>query len=232
MGELTILLVEDESRVAGFLQRGLEEAGYHVELASNGGEGLRKALKGGHDLMILDMMLPGMDGLELIRRARARGITAPVLALTARAGVTDRIEGLDAGCDDYLAKPFAFSELLARLRALSRRSVDVPPGALQSGDLVLDVRNRRASVAGRPVDLTNKEFALLELLLEKNGEPLTRQIIADRIWGGQPDSFSNVVDVYINYLRKKLEEPGGARYIHTVRGVGYVLREEKPMAGK
>jgi DNA-binding response OmpR family regulator len=223
---LSILLVEDEPRVAGFLKRGLEEAGYTVEIAAEGGEGLRKALQGGHDLLILDMMLPGMDGLELIRRARLRGIKTPALALTARASVGDRVDGLDAGCDDYLPKPFAFAELLARVRALCRRGPESPVDSLQVGSLVLDVRSRRVHVAGRPVELTNKEFSLLEFMMQRAGEPITRTAIAERIWGGQPDSPSNVVDVYINYLRRKIEVAGGPHYIHTVRGTGYIFREE------
>jgi two-component system response regulator MprA len=224
----TILVIEDEERILQFLRRGLTYEGYTVDTAVNGTEGLAKALELNPDLVIIDWMLPelepGLDGLEVCRRLREEGDT-PLLMLTAKDSVADRVRGLDAGADDYLVKPFALNELLARVRALLRRSKTTQPEVLSFQDLRLDTGTHQAFRADRAIDLTAKEYELLELLLRHPRQVLTRDLIYDRVWGYDFGGESNIIEVYIRYLRQKTEEGGLPRLIHTVRGVGYVLRE-------
>ena len=219
-----VLIIEDDERILQFVQRGLAYEGYRVDTAPDGTVGLALARETPPDLVILDWMLPGLDGLEVCRRLRARG-GVPILMLTAKDLVADRVEGLDAGADDYLVKPFDFDELLARIRALLRR---VKPGGVQVLsfiDLRLDTGTHQAFRGGRPIDLTAKEYELLELFLRHPRQVLTRQVIYDRVWGYDFGGESNIIEVYIRYLRQKTEAENEYRLIHTVRGVGYVLRE-------
>jgi two-component system response regulator MprA len=223
-----ILVVDDEPAVRESLRRALELEGYEVELASDGEEALARLERTpSADATILDVLMPGIDGLEACRRLRANGNRVPVLMLTARAEIDSRVEGLDAGADDYLAKPFALAELLARLRALLRRAGngDAGKNVLRFADLELDLGTRDVTRAGRAIELTRTEFALLELFLRNARQVLTRSIIFERVWGYDFGPSSNSLDVYIGYLRRKTEEGGGTRLIHTVRGVGYALRE-------
>lgn len=224
----SILIIEDEERILQFLRRGLTYEGYTVETAVNGTEGLTKAAELNPDLVIIDWMLPelepGLDGLEVCRRLREAGDT-PLLMLTAKDSVADRVRGLDAGADDYLVKPFALNELLARVRALLRRSKTTQPEVLEFEDLRLDTGTHQAFRGDRAIDLTAKEYELLELLLQHPRQVLTRDLIYDRVWGYDFGGESNIIEVYIRYLRQKTEEGGAPRLIHTVRGVGYVLRE-------
>ncbi|HEY4691518.1 MAG TPA: response regulator transcription factor [Anaerolineae bacterium] len=222
----TILVIEDEERIADLLRRGLTFEGYKVLVASDGPGGLAIARDQPPDLVILDWMLPGMDGLEVCRRLRAAGST-PILMLTAKDSVPDRVTGLDAGADDYVVKPFAFDELLARLRALRRRSKPAEEAeVLKFADLMLDPAAREAKRGERRLEFTAKEFDLLELFIRHPRQVLTREIIYDRIWNYDFGGESNIIEVYIRYLRQKTEADGEPRLIHTVRGVGYVLREE------
>jgi DNA-binding response OmpR family regulator len=216
-----ILLVEDQMKVRRSLQRGLEEEGYEVVAVENGEDGYRRASDGRFDCMILDLMLPGRDGLEILRELRESGNRMPTIILTARGTIGDRVRGLDCGADDYLPKPFAFAELLARLRALLRRGAMSPETVLRAGDLVLDCIHRRAAQGEQVVELTAREFELLEYLMRRSGEVVTRDMIARDVWREPAGSMTNVIDVYVNYLRTKLERTGRARLIHTVRGVGY-----------
>jgi two-component system OmpR family response regulator len=216
-----ILLVEDEIKMARAVRRGLEQEGYAVDAVADGEDALHRALYEDYDAIVLDVMLPGKDGSAVCRELRAKGRWAPVLMLTARDGVEDRIRGLDAGADDYLVKPFSFGELLARLRALVRRGAAERPTALSAEDVVLDPAAHTVTRDGEPVDLSAKEFALLEFLLRHAGEVLSRTRILEHVWDVNYDGFSNVVDVYIGYLRKKLEVPFDRPFIRTVRGVGY-----------
>ncbi len=208
-----------------FIRRGLSEAGFAVDVASDGDAGLELALSHAYDAVVLDLGLPGRDGLELLRVLRARGRATPVLILTAREAVEERVRGLDAGADDYLAKPFAFAELLARLRALLRRGT-ARASVLQVGDLRIDTAARKVERAGKRIELTAKEYALLEFLATHQGEVVTRTMISEHVWDMNFDSFSNVIDVYIRYLRRKIDEPFPSRLIHTRRGIGYVLALE------
>jgi heavy metal response regulator len=224
---MRILVVEDEQKVARFIQRGLEEEGHAVDVALDGEDGLSKALDGVHDLVVLDIMLPKRDGLSVLRELRNRRIQTPVLLLTARDAVPDRVTGLDAGADDYLVKPFAFDELLARTRALLRRRGGDRLVVLRAADLTLDPATREVRRAGQKIDLTAKEHALLEYLLRNKGRVLNRSLIAQHVWDYDFDSSTNVIDVYINYLRKKVDAEFTPRLIHTVRGAGYVLREDE-----
>lgn len=222
-----ILLVEDERTIAAYIKRGLEEQGYAVDLAGTGREALEWSDSAAFDLIILDIMLPELDGVTVCRELRARGLRMPILMLTARDAVDDRVAGLDAGADDYLVKPFALKELLARLRALTRRADDASRTAvLECADLVLDTRTRRVSRAGRVIDLTSKEFAVLECLMRAPGHVLTRTLIADQVWNYEVYNQSNVVDVYIRNLRRKIDDPCPVKLIHTVRGAGYRLAVE------
>jgi two-component system response regulator MprA len=222
-----ILVVEDEARVASVISRGLRLEGYTVEVAPDGETGLDKALGNPPDLIVLDVMLPDIDGLEVCRQLRAAGGKEPVLMLTARDAIPDRVAGLDAGADDYLVKPFDFDELRARIRALLRRASPAESSApVRFADLELDPATRRCARAGRPIQLTATEFDLLELFIRHPNQVLTRDIIYDRIWAYDFAGESNIIDVYVRYLRAKTEDNGGARLLHTVRGVGYVLRED------
>ena len=224
MRAMKILVVDDERAVRESLQRALELEGYHVELAADGEEALARVDAATADAMILDVLMPGIDGLEVCRRLRAAANPIPVLMLTARAEVDSRVAGLDAGADDYLSKPFALAELLARLRALLRRA-GADGDALRFSDLELDPGTREVLRGGVAIDLTRTEFALLELFLRNPRQVLTRSIIFERVWGYDFGPTSNSLDVYIGYLRRKTEDGGAPRLIHTVRGVGYALRE-------
>ena len=219
-----VLLVEDERRLAQLVRRVLVEEGHTVDCAFDGEEGLAMGLEGTHDVIVLDVMLPEKDGIEVCQSLRRRKIDTPVLLLTALDGVDDRVRGLDAGADDYLPKPFAFQELLARLRALSRRRVQTAdPLEMTVGDLSLDVRRRRAERDGRPIDLSPKEFSLLEFLMRNQGRVVTRTQILDHLWGYDFATDSNLVDVYVAYLRRKVDKGHDHKLIRTVRGVGYAL---------
>jgi two-component system copper resistance phosphate regulon response regulator CusR len=222
---MRLLVVEDESRVRAFLERGLREAGFSVDCAMNGEDGLRLALVNPYDAIVLDLALPGKDGLSVLRELRTGGRATPVLALTARDEVEDRVRGLDAGADDYMVKPFSFAELLARLRALLRRGT-ARSSLIEVGDLKIDLLSRRVERAGQRIELTPKEFALLEFLARHAGEVVTRTMISEHVWDMNFDSFSNVIDVYVRYLRRKIDDPFQQRLIHTRRGVGYVLSAE------
>jgi two-component system response regulator MprA len=219
-----ILIIEDEDRILQFLQRGLTYEGYRVETASDGPSGLAMARSEVPDLVILDWMLPGLDGLEVCRRLRAGGPT-PILMLTAKESVSDRVQGLDAGADDYLVKPFEFDELVARVRALLRRARPEAADLLTFADLRLDTGTHQAYRGDRPIELTAKEYELLDLFLRHPRQVLTREVIFDRVWGYDFGGESNIIEVYVRYLRQKTEAGGEPRLLHTVRGVGYVLRE-------
>jgi len=223
---MRLLVVEDEKKVARFIKQGLEEEGYAVDVAGDGAEGLAMALDGVHDLLILDLGLPRINGLQVLEELRRRKITMPVLLLTVRATIEDKVLGLDAGADDYLTKPFAFQELLARVRALLRRRGEGSPPLLQFSDLVLDPARRTVSRRGEKLDLTAKEFAILEYFMRNPGRVLTRTQIIEHVWNYDFDTGTNLVDVYVNYLRKKLDSEREPKLIQTVRGVGYVLKEE------
>ena len=218
-------MIEDEIKMARAIRRGLEQEGYVVDVAMDGEAGLRSALEQGVDAVILDLMLPVKDGFAVTRALRSEGRWLPVLMLTARDGVGDRVRGLDAGADDYLVKPFAFDELLARLRALFRRDPMVRPPVVTVGDVVLDPAAHTVTRAGRAVALSTKEFALLEFLMRWPGTVMSRDRILLHVWDYDYTGRSNVVDVYVGYLRRKLERPSGRRLIRTVRGIGYVLQE-------
>jgi DNA-binding response OmpR family regulator len=218
-------VVEDEKKVASFVQRALAAEHHQVEVEHDGERGLARALEDTWDLVILDGMLPRRDGLDVLRALRAEKHTVPVLLLTARATVQDRVEGLDLGADDYLTKPFAVAELVARVRALLRRGAASPSPILTVADLALDPATREVTRAGRKVELTPREFALLEFLLRNTGRVLSRAIIAQHVWGVGFDTFTNVIDVYVNYVRRKIDTGSETKLLHTVRGVGYVLRE-------
>jgi two-component system OmpR family response regulator len=224
MGRMRILVVEDETRMAALLKRGLEEEGHTVDVATTGTEGLFQAIEYEYDAVVLDGMLPEMDGFEVCRQMRASRRWAPVLMLTARDAVSDRVRGLDAGADDYLVKPFAFAELAARLRALLRRGAAERPAVLTAGDLTLDPAARTVSRGETPIELTAKEFALLELLMRNAGQVLSRGRILDHVWDFAYDATSNVVDQYVAYLRRKIDKPFGRDDLETVRGAGYRLR--------
>lgn len=224
---MRILLVEDEEKVASFIRKGLEQSSYTVDVAHTGEAAIDNAAVNEYSAIILDLMLPDRDGLSVVREIRGRGSAVPVLALTARGTLEDRIEGLDSGCDDYLPKPFAFDELLARLRALLRRqSTSSRNPRLEFRGLTLDPVTRAVSRNKRAIELTNKEYALLDLLLRHPGHVFTRTSILESVWGYDFDASSNVLEVYMNFLRKKIDQPGEPKLLHTVRGVGYVLREE------
>lgn len=220
-----ILVIEDERRLASLVRRALQEEGHKVEVSNDGAEGLDMAEATGYDLLVLDLMLPHLDGVEICRRLRSTGSDVRILMLTARDAVEDRVAGLEAGADDYLVKPFSFTELIARVRALARRQIQ--PQAeieLTSGDLVLDLQRREARREGRTIELTAKEFQLLEYLMRNAGYVMTRTQILDQVWGYNFDSFSNVVDIYVHYLRNKIDRDFSEPLIRTVRGVGYSLK--------
>jgi two-component system response regulator MprA len=222
---MRILVVDDERAVRESLRRALELEGYDIDLAEGGEDALRRLASNAEpDAMILDVLMPGVDGLEVCRRLRSDGSRLPVLMLTARVEIEDRVEGLDAGADDYLTKPFALDELKARLRALLRRTSDGAGETLRFADLELDPGTREVRRGGEPIDLTRTEFSLLELFLRNPRQVLTRSIIFERVWGYDFGYASNSLDVYVGYLRRKTEAGGRPRLIHTVRGVGYALR--------
>ena len=221
-----VLVVDDEPPVRDALERALSLEGYEVDLAEDGGQALKKVATEEPDVIVLDVLMPGVDGLETCRRLRAEGHGLPVLMLTARDAVSDRVDGLDAGADDYLVKPFALEELLARLRALMRRSSPEEADVLRFSDLVLDLGAYEARRGNRVIDLTRTEFLLLELFMRNPRQVLTRSIIFDRVWGYDFGPTSNSLEVYVGYLRRKTEAGGEPRLIHTMRGVGYVLREQ------
>lgn len=223
---MRILVVEDEPGIAGFVSQGLSEAGYAVDVAADGSEGLDFALAADYDALILDILLPKLDGLQLLSQLRERGRKTPVLLLTARDTVDDRVRGLDAGADDYLIKPFVLAELLARLRALLRRPPLQTDTVLRVADLELDTARRKVCRAKRLIDLSPREFSLLEYLLRHPSQVLTRTQIAEHIWNFDFYNESNVVDVYIGYLRRKIDRGAAVPLIHTVRGVGYRLSAE------
>ena len=220
---MRILLVEDEPKMLAFLKQGLEEQRYAVDTADNGEDGLHWALNFAYDVLVLDIMLPGMDGIEVCRTLRNRHIPTPVLMLTARDTVDDRVQGLDCGADDYLVKPFAFRELLARIRALSRRDSMQKTTTLIIGDLLLDTVTHTAKRGDTPIELTTKEYALLEFLMLHPNQVLSRTVIAEHLWSYDYAPDSNVVDVYIRYLRRKIDDAYEDKYIRTIRGTGYQL---------
>jgi DNA-binding response OmpR family regulator len=222
---MRVLVVEDSERMAATLKKGLGEEGFVVQVAADGPTGLALASAGDFDLVLLDVNLPGMDGFELLRRLRKARSDVPVMMVTARDQLADRVEGLDGGADDYVTKPFSFAELLARVRAVTRRPGARAEPVLTFGDIELDPASGRATRAGRPMDLSAREFSLLRAFLHKQGHVLSRAQLYETVWGGDYDGMTNVLDVYINYLRNKLEADGGPRVVHTVRGRGYVLGE-------
>jgi heavy metal response regulator len=221
---MRILVIEDEKKVASFIQRGLEAEHYQVDVAYDGEAGLLQVFDSDYDALILDVMLPKRDGVSILRDMRRRKLTIPVLMLTARDTIADKVAGLDQGADDYLTKPFAFEELLARLRALLRRGAPSLSSELTFADLQLDLVTHQVTRAGKRVDLTAKEFALLEFFLRQPGRVLSRALIAQHVWGVDFDTFTNVIDVYVNYLRKKIDADFEPKLLHTVRGVGYVMK--------
>jgi two-component system copper resistance phosphate regulon response regulator CusR len=222
---MKILIVEDEPKTAAYLNRGLTENGFEVQVASNGETGLNAARGGGFDLILLDVMLPGRSGWSVIEVLRKEGSTTPVLFLTAKDTVPDRVKGLELGADDYLIKPFAFSELLARIRGLLRRQAMRQPESLTVGDLELDLARSDARRGGRNLGLTRQEFLLLSLFVRRRGEVLSRSLIAEQVWGMNFDSDTNVVDVAVRRLRRKVDDEFEKKLIHTERGLGYVFEE-------
>lgn len=221
-----ILVVEDEAKIASFLKRGLMEEGYDVDLAQDGREGLDAALTSPFDLIVLDIGLPEIDGMEVCRTLRAKGRQTPIIFLTARDSVHDKVLGLDLGADDYLTKPFAFEEFLARVRSLLRKAHQKADTRLRVADLVLDTKTRKVERAGRSIDLSTKEFALLQYLMENVGTVLSRMDICEKVWDIHFDTTTNVIDVHINRLRKKVDHDWPVKLIQTVRGAGYTLGEE------
>lgn len=230
---MRVLLIEDEEAIAQVVRKGLERAGYAVTVAADGDSGLERALEGGWSLILLDLMLPGIDGLEICRRLRLRRDRTPLLMLTARDAVPDRVRGLETGADDYLPKPFAFEELLARIRALLRRDAIHRGGIVRVRDLEIDSLHRTATRAGAELPLTPREWSLLETLARHEGRPVTRETILAHVWADEGRTASNVVDVAINQLRRKIDAdvPAPQRLIHTVHGVGYVLRRPTDEGG-
>lgn len=220
---MKILIVEDEKKVANFVKKGLQEEGFAVDVADNGEDGLALATAAPYDLIILDIYLPKLDGIQVLTKARERKVTSPVLLLTVRATIEDKVLGLNAGADDYLTKPFAFEELLARVRALLRRRGDAGM-VFRVADLVLDPVRRTVIRGTRRIDLTFKEFSLLEYLMRNADRVLTRTMIIEHVWNYDFDNETNVVDVYVNYLRRKIDDGSDKKLIHTIRGVGYVMK--------
>ena len=223
---MRVLVVEDNADMGAYLGQGLREQGFAVDVATHGDQGFDYASTGVYDLLILDRMLPGEDGLRVLRRLRAKGIKTPAIFLTARTAVSDRIEGLDSGADDYLVKPFSFAELLARVRVVLRRGGEALPTVLQVGDLSLDPVSRTVERGGERIELSAKQFALLHYLMRQAGQVVSRTMIQEHVWNYDFDGLTNVVDVHINRLRNKVDKGYDRSLIHTLRGVGYVLREE------
>jgi heavy metal response regulator len=224
---MRLLVVEDEKKVSSFIKKGLEEEGYAVDAAHDGEEGLYMALDGVHDLIILDIQLPKMDGLQVLQEIRKQKVKTPVLLLTVRATIEDKVLGLDSGADDYLTKPFAFQELVARLRALLRRRAEAEPTVLKVADLELDPARRTVLRGEEKIDLSPREFSLLDYFMRNPGRVLTRTMITEHVWDYDFDTDTNVIDVYVNYLRKKIDSNRDPGLIQTVRGVGYVLRDSE-----
>ena len=223
---MRILVVEDELKMAALLRRGLAEEGHAVDVAATGDDGVWMAQAADYDAIVLDLMLPGLDGVSVCRRWRENGVWAPVLMLTARDGIEDRVAGLDAGADDYLRKPFSFAELLARLRALARRGTPERPIVLEVGDLKLDPATRQVWRGDTEISLSTKEFALLETFMRRPGDVLSRLQLLEHAWDYAYETRSNVVDVYMRYLREKIDRPFGRESLETVRGAGYRLRKD------
>jgi DNA-binding response OmpR family regulator len=219
-----VLVIEDEQKMADLIKRGLEEEGMEVETAYDGDTGIELGKDGKHDLIILDLALPGRDGLEVSRELRSAGVKTPILILTAQDSTEMKVKGLDSGADDYLTKPFAFAEMLARIRALQRRTQSEDSTRLQIGDLSLNLINRRVNRANVEVQLTGKEFALLEYFMRHPDEILSRETLSEKVWEETFDTLTNVIDVYINYLRNKIDRQFEPKLIHTVRGVGYMFK--------
>src|SRR5438477_8444972 len=226
---MRILVVEDERKVAGFIRQGLAEEGYAVEVAHDGAAALDLLVDGPPpDLVVLDLMLPRLDGFAVLKAARSRAVPTPVLVVTARDSIADKVRGLDLGADDYLTRPFSFDEFLARVRALLRRGAAATAPILAVTDLTLDPATREVRRGGRRITLTAREYALLEYFLRNSGRVLTRPMLAEHVWGLDFDPESNIVDVYVGYLRRKIDGPGELKLLHTVRGAGYALRTEEP----
>jgi len=223
---MNILIIEDEAKVASFLKKGLQQSGYDIDLAADGEEGYGKIRSANYDLILLDLMLPKMSGFDLLPKIRECRPAIPIIALTARSSVEDRVHGLNLGCDDYLIKPFSFAELLARIQVQVRRG-DPSALELRAADLVLNPLKRKVTRSGKAIELSNKEFSLLEYLLRNKDQIVTRNMIVENVWDASFDNFTNVVDVYINYLRNKIDRDFEPRLIQTVRGVGYALREKQ-----
>ncbi len=221
---MKILVIEDEAKVASFVAKGLQQSGFDIDVAVDGEQGLHKAREGRCDLILLDLMLPKISGWDLIPRIRESKPTVPIIALTAKASVEDRVQGLNLGCDDYLTKPFSFAELLARIHVQMRRGESATNLDLRAADLVLNPIKRKVTRSGKPIELSNKEYLLLEYLLRNKGQIVTRHMIVENVWDSSFDNVTNVVDVYINYLRNKIDRDFEPRLIHTIRGVGYSLR--------
>ncbi|MBM3790505.1 MAG: response regulator transcription factor [Acidobacteria bacterium] len=221
---MNILVIEDEGKVTNIIKKGLEHAGYEVEIACDGEEGFDKFRNGEYDLILLDLMLPKINGWELIPIFRKRNPSLPIIAVTAKTQVEDRVQGLNLGCDDYLVKPFAVAELVARVQAQLRRGNATGTAELKAGDLVLDPLKRKVTREGQPIELSTKEYTLLEYLLRNKDQIVTRNMIIQNVWDSGFTSFTNVVDVYINYLRNKVDRNFDTQLIHTVRGVGYTLK--------
>ncbi|MCF8720193.1 heavy metal response regulator transcription factor [Nitrospina gracilis] len=222
---MRILIVEDEKKVAGFIKKGLEEETYAVDVATDGEEGQNLAEMNHYDLIILDLMLPKIKGLDVLAHLRTKNINTPIILLTAKDSVEDKVTGLNQGADDYLTKPFAFSELLARIRSLLRRGQSETKTVLQVGDLTLDLVSHKVKRGGEEIELTGKEYSLLEYFMRNAGKVLTRTMIAEHVWDYNFDTFTNVIDVYVNHLRKKIDKQYDHKLLHTLRGVGYVMRE-------
>ncbi|CCQ92121.1 Signal transduction response regulator, putative heavy metal response [Nitrospina gracilis 3/211] len=222
---MRILIVEDEKKVAGFIKKGLEEETYAVDVATDGEEGQNLAEMNHYDLIILDLMLPKIKGLDVLAHLRGKNINTPIILLTAKDSVEDKVTGLNQGADDYLTKPFAFSELLARIRSLMRRGQSETKTLLQVGDLTLDLVSHKVKRGGEEIELTGKEYSLLEYFMRNAGKVLTRTMIAEHVWDYNFDTFTNVIDVYVNHLRKKIDKQYDHKLLHTLRGVGYVMRE-------
>mgnify|MGYP000511803058 FL=1 len=221
---MRILIVEDEKKVAAFIKKGLEEETYAVDIASDGEEGLHLGEQNPYDLIILDLMLPKINGLEILSHLRAKKIETPILLLTAKDSVEDKVEGLNQGADDYLTKPFAFSELLARIRVLLRRGKTETKTTLEIADLTLDLVSHKVNRGNEEIELTGKEYSLLEYFMRNQEKVLTRTMIAEHVWDYNFDTFTNVIDVYVNHLRKKIDKNFPAKLLHTLRGVGYVMK--------
>ena len=223
---MRILAIEDETKVGSFIKRALEEESYAVDLCEDGAKGLELAFATNYDLVIVDLMVPTLPGLEIVKGIRQAKIQTPILILTAQSQVDQRVKGLDAGADDYLTKPFAIDELLARIRALLRRGATESPGVLQIDDLLLNPAPREVTRGDQRIDLTLKEYALLEYLMRHTGRVLTRPMISEHVWNQDFDTFTNVIDVYVNYLRNKIDRGRVKKLIHTVRGSGYMLKAD------